>query len=124
MIDIRCVVNGTPMNLSVEEGETLLDMIRERLGLTGTKVGCGIGVCGACSVILNGEVVRSCTKKMKTVEEHSKIITIEALGTSSERCYIQSATLNGKSYPHTYLHHDDILRGGVLRFVMSDRAGY
>ena len=56
--------------------------------------------------------------------ENGHTFTIEAPGTSSERCYIQSATLNGKSYPHTYLHHDDILRGGVLRFVMSDRAGY
>ena len=52
--------------------------------------------------------------------ENGRTFTIEAPGTSSERCYIQSGTLNGKPYPHTYLHHDDILQGGVLRFVMSD----
>ena len=52
--------------------------------------------------------------------ENRRTFTIEAPGTSSGCCYIQSATLNGKPYPHTYLHHDDILQGGVLRFVMSD----
>ena len=52
--------------------------------------------------------------------ENGRTFTIEAPGTSRERCYIQSATLNGKPYSHTYLHHDDILQGGHLRFVMSD----
>ncbi|MDO5497991.1 MAG: glycoside hydrolase family 92 protein, partial [Alistipes sp.] len=52
--------------------------------------------------------------------ENGRTFTIEAPGASRERCYIQSATLNGKPYPHTYLHHGDILQGGVLRFVMGD----
>lgn len=52
--------------------------------------------------------------------ENGRTFTIEAPGTSPECCYIQSATLNGEPYPHTYLHHDDIVNGGTLRFVMGD----
>lgn len=52
--------------------------------------------------------------------ENGRTFTIEAPSSSRERCYIQSATLNDKPYPHTYLHHEDILQGGVLRFVMGD----
>lgn len=59
--------------------DTLADVIR-RLGLTGTKVGCGIGVCGSCSVILNGKVVRSCTRKISKIEEYSEVTTIEGIG--------------------------------------------
>ena len=59
--------------------DTLADVVR-RLGLTGTKVGCGMGACGACSVIVDGKVVRSCTKKIDKVEEYSKITTIEGIG--------------------------------------------
>ncbi|MGI6721372.1 MAG: molybdopterin-dependent aldehyde oxidoreductase [Anaerovoracaceae bacterium] len=59
--------------------DTLADVIR-RLGLTGTKIGCGTGVCGSCSVILNGKVVRSCTRKISKVEEYSEVLTIEGIG--------------------------------------------
>ena len=62
------------------EKDSLADVLR-RLGLTGTKIGCGTGVCGACSVILDGKVVRSCTKKIKRVEEYSSVMTIEGIGT-------------------------------------------
>ena len=61
------------------ENDRLSDVLR-RLGLTGVKVGCGTGVCGSCSVILNGQVIRSCTKKITAVEEYSKITTIEGIG--------------------------------------------
>ena len=53
----------------------------DKLGLTGTKVGCGMAQCGACSVIMDGKVVRSCVTKMKKVEEGADITTIEGIGT-------------------------------------------
>ena len=59
--------------------DSLADVLR-RLGLTGTKVGCGKGVCGACSVILNGKVIRSCTRKISSVKEYSDVTTIEGIG--------------------------------------------
>ncbi|MDR0490143.1 MAG: molybdopterin-dependent oxidoreductase [Oscillospiraceae bacterium] len=72
------------------EKDTLAAVIR-RMGLTGTKVGCGTGICGACSIILNGEVVRSCTKKMKNVQEFSVITTIEGIGTPQNLHPLQMA---------------------------------
>ena len=62
------------------EKDTLADVLR-RMGLTGTKVGCNVGLCGACSVILNGDVVRACVKKVKNIGEYAEITTIEGIGT-------------------------------------------
>ena len=74
-------INGVDrMFICDPEKDSLAEVIR-RLGLTGTKVGCGIGVCGACSIILNGKVVRSCTRKIKTIDEYSTVTTIEGIGT-------------------------------------------
>jgi len=72
------------------ENDTLADVIR-RLGLTGTKVGCGTGQCGACNVILDGKLVRSCVRKIKTVPDFSKIITIEGIGTPQNLHPLQQA---------------------------------
>ena len=73
-------INGADrMFICNPEKDTLADVLR-RLGLTGTKVGCGTGVCGACSVLLNGKVIRSCTRKIRTVEEYSQVLTIEGIG--------------------------------------------
>ena len=59
---------------------TLADVLR-RLGLTSVKVGCGIGVCGSCTVLLNGELVRSCARKMARIDEYSEVVTVEGIGT-------------------------------------------
>ena len=64
--------------------DSLADVLR-RLGLTSVKVGCGIGVCGSCTVMLNGELVRSCTKKMGKLEEYSKVITVEGISPVGRR---------------------------------------
>ena len=75
------------------ERDTLASVLR-RLGLTGTKVGCGTGVCGACSVILNDKVVRSCTRKISKIKEYSKVITIEGIGTVMNPHPLQYAWVN------------------------------
>jgi aldehyde oxidoreductase len=72
------------------ENDSLAEVLR-RLGLTGVKIGCGTGVCGACSVLLNGEVVRSCSKKMKRLPEFSEITTIEGIGTPQHLHPLQQA---------------------------------
>jgi len=71
-------VNGQIRNIDVEPNMPLLWAIRESLGLTGTKYGCGVVQCGACSVYLNGELVRSCSIPVSAVGS-AKITTIEAL---------------------------------------------
>ncbi len=74
-------INGADRTFICDpEKDTLADVVR-RLGLTGTKVGCGTGVCGACSLILNGKVIRSCTRKISKVDEYSEVLTIEGIGT-------------------------------------------
>ncbi|MCI7301786.1 MAG: molybdopterin cofactor-binding domain-containing protein [Clostridiales Family XIII bacterium] len=75
-------INGADRTFICDPAKDTLASVLRRLGLTGTKVGCGTGVCGACSVILNQKVIRSCTKKIKSVEDFSEIITIEGIGTA------------------------------------------
>ena len=58
--------------------DSLADVLR-RLGLTSVKVGCGIGVCGSCTVLLNGELVRSCARKMARIDEYSEVVTVEGM---------------------------------------------
>jgi len=74
-------INGLDRTLIVDSEATLASVLREQLMLTGCKVGCNQGQCGTCSIILNGEVVRSCIVKMKKVADEAKIITIEGVGT-------------------------------------------
>ena len=73
-------INGTMRTIITDPEEKLSNVLRKQLLLTGTKVGCGIGECGACNVILNGKVVRSCITKMKRVADEAEIITIEGIG--------------------------------------------
>jgi isoquinoline 1-oxidoreductase alpha subunit len=72
-------INGKVRDVEVEADTPLLWVIREQVGLTGTKYGCGVAQCGACSVHLNGEVVRSCSIPVGTVKVTDRIVTIEGL---------------------------------------------
>jgi aldehyde oxidoreductase len=74
-------VNGLERTLIVDQEALLSDVLRKQLHLTGVKVGCETGTCGACNVILNGKLVRTCTTRMKRVENWSTITTIEGIGT-------------------------------------------
>jgi isoquinoline 1-oxidoreductase alpha subunit len=72
-------INGQTLDVQTELDAPLLWVIREQVGLTGTKYGCGIAQCGACSVHINGEVMRSCSIRLGDVKETDKIVTIEGL---------------------------------------------
>ncbi len=72
-------INGRSVDLKVDGDTPLLWAIREQAGLTGTKYGCGVGQCGACSVHINGDVQRSCAIQVKDVKPTDKIVTIEGL---------------------------------------------
>jgi isoquinoline 1-oxidoreductase alpha subunit len=72
-------INGTMREVSAEADTPLLWVIRENVGLTGTKYGCGVAQCGACSVHLNGEVQRSCQIPFGGLKETDVIVTIEGL---------------------------------------------
>ena len=79
----RLNINGKSVDLKVDGDTPLLWAIREQAGLTGTKYGCGVGQCGACSVHINGEVQRSCAITVKDVKAGDKIVTIEGISATS-----------------------------------------
>ncbi|MCC7017870.1 MAG: 2Fe-2S iron-sulfur cluster binding domain-containing protein, partial [Rhodospirillales bacterium] len=80
VITVSCVVNGRPITAQVPRNLTLMDFLRERLGLTGTKNGCATGHCGACMILLNGKPVRSCLVKMSSARMAGGIVeTVESL---------------------------------------------
>jgi isoquinoline 1-oxidoreductase alpha subunit len=72
-------VNGAPREFQAEDDTPLLWVLREQLGLTGTKYGCGIAQCGACTVHIDGVPTRSCVRPASTVSATEKIVTIEGL---------------------------------------------
>ena len=87
----RLTVNGKPVELQVDPSTPLLWVLREQLGLTGTKFGCGMALCGACTVHVDGNAFRSCVTPVKAVEG-KRITTIEGL--SSDRSHpVQRAWL-------------------------------
>ena len=87
-------VNGIAKSVLADPQESLAKVLRGQLGLTGTKIGCDGGQCGACSVLLDGKVVRSCITKMAKVPENAKIVTIEGIGTPDDLHPLQVAWIN------------------------------
>jgi isoquinoline 1-oxidoreductase subunit alpha len=79
----RLNINGQNRDVQVADDTPLLWVIREQLGLTGTKYGCGVAQCGACTVHVNGEVVRSCSMRVGDVRPNDRIVTIEGLSRNS-----------------------------------------
>jgi len=91
--DIELRINGAPYRLSVEPGRTLLQVLREDLGLTGTKEGCASGECGACTVLLDGEPVRSCLI-LAVDARGQEIMTIEGVAENGKPHKIQQAFID------------------------------
>ena len=92
-VQLFVVVNSNPVNLDIELMTTLLEVLRERLGLKGTKQGCNMGNCGACTVLLDGRPVYACSK-LAIQANGSKILTIEGLAQGDklhilQQCFIE-----------------------------------
>ncbi|NCC52282.1 MAG: (2Fe-2S)-binding protein [Spartobacteria bacterium] len=89
---ITCTVNGVKRTLELDGWEKLLDVLREKLDLTGTKRGCDDRTCGACTVVVDGEAVHSCTFPARKADGKT-IITIEGLSRGKELHPIQRALI-------------------------------
>lgn len=76
---ITLKINGELFEIDAEGSTPLLWVLREQLGLTGSKYGCGIGLCGSCTVHINGEAVRSCLMSVSSLDASKDIVTIEGL---------------------------------------------
>ena len=90
MTEITLTLNGRERQTSVPEGATLAELLREQVGLTGTKIACAEGTCGACTVLVDGRAVLSCILRAEQAEG-SEVITIEGLGDEGALSALQRA---------------------------------
>ena len=125
---IKVTVNGKKYECEVEPRMLLVDFLRHELGLTGTHVGCEHGVCGACTVILNGDSIRSCLSFAIQVDE-ANIETIEGLGTIDDLHPLQQsfqkhhALQCGFCTPGMLMTGVDLLRKNPIATDEEIRAG-
>jgi xanthine dehydrogenase YagT iron-sulfur-binding subunit len=108
LIDVRFVVNGSESRLSVEPRVTLLDALRDRLGLTGVKKGCDQGACGACTVLVNGRRINACLT-LAVMHDGDEITTIEGLASASALHPVQTAFLKRDGFQCGYCTPGQIL---------------
>jgi aerobic-type carbon monoxide dehydrogenase small subunit (CoxS/CutS family) len=107
------LVNDADHHLVVDEDRPLLDVLREDLQLTGTKYGCGEGECGACTVLVDGEAIRSCITTLGEVEGR-EVTTIEHLAASGELHQVQQAFLDHEALQCGYCVPGQILTAVAL----------
>jgi len=98
---MELLVNSKKHNVAASENESLLNVLREQLQLTGSKYGCGEGACGACTVLIDGAATRSCITKASTVVG-KKIITIEGLANDDRLHPVQQACLDVDVFQCSY----------------------
>ena len=109
MRPLSFTLNGKPTRLTVDETRPLLWVLRDDLGLTGTKFGCGEALCGSCTVVVDGEAVRSCTTAVGDVEG-KKVLTIEGLATAKGLHPIQEAFVKHDAFQCGYCTPGMIMR--------------
>ncbi len=113
MAIIRFTVNGAARSVDTEAGRPLLEVLREDLGLTGTKYGCGEGQCGACTVLLDGRPVHSCVMPVRAAEGRN-ITTIEGLARGGALHPVQQAFLDEGAMQCGYCTPGMVLRTVAL----------
>ena len=96
-VTVRLTVNGVPREGEVEPRKTLADFLREDLSLTGTHLGCEHGVCGACSIIVNGDLVRSCLM-LAVQAQGADVLTVEGLARDGQLHPLQEAMWEAHSF--------------------------
>src|SRR6202142_3219919 len=107
-VDVAFTVNGKPVDLAVDPRATLLDTLRDELGLTGTKKGCDHGQCGACTVHVNGRRVNSCLS-FAMMHRNDKITTIEGLGEPDNMHPMQAAFVEQDGFQCGYCTSGQIM---------------
>jgi xanthine dehydrogenase YagT iron-sulfur-binding subunit len=119
---VRCTltINGQPHRLDLDPRITLLDLLRERLALTGTKKGCDHGQCGACTVLVNGRRINSCLS-LAVTHEGETITTIEGLGGPSNLHPMQTAFLDHDGFQCGYCTPGQIC--SAVAVIAEARAG-
>jgi len=111
---MKLIVNGTERQVEVEDDMPLLWILRDELGITGVKYGCGIAACGACTVHVDGEAMRSCQMTADTLEDGMEITTIEGLGTPPALHAVQSAWVEHQVAQCGYCQSGQIMQAAAL----------
>jgi isoquinoline 1-oxidoreductase subunit alpha len=106
-------INGTPRSVDVDGDTPLLWVLRDVLGMTGTKFGCGMALCGACTVHLDGAPIRSCITTIDSIGD-SKVTTIEAIGATPAGAKIQKAWLDHEVAQCGYCQSGQIMSASAL----------
>ncbi len=97
IVELNLAVNGRSRTVLVEPRETLADVLRERLGLTGLKVSCDVQVCGACTVLVDGLAVSACTYLAVDAANH-EVLTVEGLARDGELSPLQQAFIDAAAF--------------------------
>ena len=92
---MQLIVNGTPHQITADPDTPLLWVLRDVIGLTGTKYGCGVGQCGACTVHVNGQTMRSCSLPIGDLDG-AEVTTIEGIGSPATLSVIQHAWIDNQ----------------------------
>ncbi|HEV8034954.1 (2Fe-2S)-binding protein [Yoonia sp.] len=108
----RLTINGTAHDVDLPENVPLLWVLRDEIGLTGTKFGCGVAACGACTVHIDGEAVRSCQVALADV--WGEVTTIEGLGTPDAMATIQQAWADHQVAQCGYCQSGQIMNAAAL----------
>lgn len=111
-------VNGADVTVDLPDDVPLLWVLRDELGLTGTKFGCGVAACGACTVHIDGEAVRSCQVALTDVD--GDVVTIEQLGTPDDLAPIQVAWIKHQVAQCGYCQSGQIMQAAALLSEIPD----
>lgn len=114
-MSITLTVNGAPLGTDAPEDTPLLWVLRDELGLTGTKFGCGVAACGACTVMIEGEAVRSCQVALADV--WGSVTTIEGLGSPEVPHPLQAAWLHHQVAQCGYCQSGQLMQAAALLAV-------
>ncbi len=106
-------INNKTYNVDIKEETTLLWVLREHLGLTGTKYGCGIALCGSCTVHVDGKPMRSCTLPISGLKKDQKITTIEGLSQNGDH-EVQKAWIEAQAPQCGYCQSGQIMQAAAL----------
>ena len=130
-VDVRLSINGAVHRVGLDVRTTLLDALREHVGLTGSKKGCDHGQCGACTVIVDGRRINSCLS-LAVMHEGESVTTIEGLGTPDDMHAMQAAFVKHDGYQCGYCTPGQIcsavavleeIKAGVPSHVSADLNG-
>ena len=117
MRTVSFTLNGKPTRVTVDEGRMLLWVLRDDLGLTGTKFGCGQAICGACTVLVNNDAIRSCVTTIGDVEG-KQVLTIEGLERDGRLNAMQEAFVKHDAFQCGYCTPGMIL--GAYAFLLKN----